>query len=160
MHARTGDAAEYAFFTVPGASVNCCLGRAAAGHELQIFGNRAGLLSLANVFLWFLANSCRRELLSFGELDYMRLDRHLSVTIRLSDEVEAGTHGALMKQDSGESIEWAISEEGLQAVGLLIHRLASRPEHEYDRLLGADRSDLGVEIRMSDASEWLQMGMP
>ena len=74
MPPATGDAAEYRFLTAPGACVQCRLVGEQGGRELQVFGNRAGLLSLANVLLWFVANAWRREFLSFRELEFMQLD--------------------------------------------------------------------------------------
>ena len=70
-----------------------------------------------------------------------------------------GSHGSLRRQDKGESLEWAISEEGLQMVALWIHRLVSRPAHEYDRLLVAEGSECGVHVRMTDCAEWLARGI-
>jgi hypothetical protein len=149
------DGAEYAFLTTPGASLVCRLAAWREGSELQLFGNRAGLLSLANILLWFIANSWRREFLSLGELGFARLEGQLTVCIRLSDDVPVDSHGKVRSLDGGESLEWAIAEEGLQQVALWIHHLVCQPEHEYDRLLVADSSEYGVHIRMTDAAEWL-----
>jgi hypothetical protein len=54
-------------------------------------------------------------------------------------------------------LEWTVSENGLIRVALLIHRLACRPEHEYDRLLMESESDMGVQIRLTDAVDWLRV---
>jgi hypothetical protein len=71
----------------------------------------------------------------------------------------ADSHGTLRRQDRGESLEWAIAEEGLQQVALWVHRLVSSPAHEYDRLLVAAGSVCGVQVRMTDAAEWLSRGV-
>jgi hypothetical protein len=56
------DEAEYQLFTAPDASVLVRLQPMKYSRpELQLFGNRAGLLSLANIFLWLVANAWRRE---------------------------------------------------------------------------------------------------
>jgi hypothetical protein len=154
-----GDTAEYAFLTSPGARVECCLVSSIEGQELQLLGNRVGLLSLANIFLWFIANSWRREFLSIGELAFVLLDRQLSLSIRLTDDRPLDSHGSINRQDKAEALEWAISEEGLQQIALRLHRLVSRPGHEYDRLLVVHGSACGVHIRMTDAAEWLAMGI-
>jgi hypothetical protein len=154
MRPASGDAGEYRFLTTRGARVQCRLVEEQSGRDLQVFGNRSGLLSLANILLWFLANSWRREFLSFGELGFVQLDGRLAVCLRIADEVPANSHGVLHIQDRGELLEWAIPEEGLQQVALWMHRLASNPAHEYDRLLVADESECGVHVRMTDAAEW------
>ncbi len=159
MQPASGDAAEYRFLTAPEACVSCRLVAEPGGPELQLFGNRAGLLSLANILLWFVANSWRREYLSFGELAFMQLDGTLSVCLRIADEVPAASHGVLHRQDRCESLEWTISEDGLKQVALWMHSLVSKPGHEYDRLLVAEESECGVHVRMTDAAEWLQRGV-
>jgi hypothetical protein len=159
MQSASGDAAEYCFLTVPGACVQCRLVEEAGGRELQIFGNRAGLLSLANILLWLIAKAWRREFLSFGELGFVQLDGTLAVCLRIADEVRADSHGILRRQDRGESLEWAVTEEGLQQVALCMHHLVSSPAHEYDRLLVAAGSECGVHVRMTDAAQWLQSGV-
>ena len=159
MQPASGDAAEYRFLTMSGSCVRCDLVEEQGGRDLQVFGNRAGLLSLANILLWFVANAWRREFLSFGELGFVQLDGGLSVCLRIADEVSADSHGILHRQDSGESLEWVITEEGLKQVALWMHGLVSKPSHEYDRLLVAQGSECGVHVRMTDASEWLQRGV-
>ena len=159
MQPASGDAAEYRFLATPGACVQCRLVEEQGGRELQVFGNRAGLLSLANILLWFLAIAWRREFLSFGELGFVQLDGRLRVCLRIADEVPADSHGVLHRQDRGESLEWAITEEGLKQVALWMHSLVSKPGHEYDRLLVTEESECGVHIRMTDAVEWLQRGI-
>ena len=144
---------------MPGACVQCRLAQEQAARELQLFGNRAGLLSLANILLWFVANAWRREFLSLGELGFAELDGKLAVCLRIADDVLAGSHGIVHLRDRNESLEWAITEEGLIQVALWMHRLVSQPGHEYDRLLMAQGSECGVHVRMTDAAEWLRRGV-
>lgn len=153
----SGDHAEYRFLTASQASVDCRLALPREQPELQLFGNRAGLLSLANVLLWFIANAGRREFLSLAELDFIRLAGLISVSIRLTDGAPSG-HCAVRRLDRGELLESAITEEGLRQVALGMHRLMSVPEHEYDRLMVADESEFGIHIRMTDVVRWLESG--
>ena len=159
MQPPSGDAAEYAFFTMPGSHIEGRLVSVPSGQELQLFGNRAGLLSLANVLLWFLANAWRREFFSLGELDFVNLQGQLAVCLRLTEAEADGTHGVLHRLDQGELLEWTISEDGLQQVALWMHRLVSGPAHEDDRLLVAEASEYGVHVRMTDAAEWVSKGV-
>ena len=124
--------------------------------ELQIFGNRAGLLCLTNVLLWFVANAFRREFLSLGDLPFVQEEGSVSVCIRLTTEDRKGDHGVLFRTDKDAQLEWVISEHDLQEVALLMHRLISVPEHEYDRLQMAADTEAGVQVRMTDAVEWIQ----
>jgi hypothetical protein len=153
---RLDDAAEYRFLTAPGSCVECRLvSMPDKEAELQLFGNRAGLLSLANVFLWFLANAWRREFLSLQELGFVRLDARLSVCMRLTDDKPDDGHGTILHRDRGQLLEWSITEAGLQQVALWIHRIVSAPGHEYVRLDMAPGSECGVHIRQTDVLVWL-----
>ena len=104
MQPASGDTAEYRFLTMPGACVQCRLAQEQAARELQLFGNRAGLLSLANILLWFVANAWRREFLSLGELGFAELDGKLAVCLRIADDVLAGSHGIVHLRDRNESL--------------------------------------------------------
>ena len=148
------DTSEYRFLTTSDAHVECRLAKGAHGEELQILANRAGLLSLANVLLWLHANSWRREFLSLGELSYVKLDGSTVVHIRI-DEDDESHHGRLGRLDRGQLLEWSIAETGLLQVALWMHNLASKPEHEYDRLFVACDSEFGIVIRLTDAEAWL-----
>jgi len=112
MQPASGDAAEYRFLTAPGACVQCRLVEQQGGRELEVFGNRAGLLSLANILLWFVANAWRREFLSFGELGIVQLAGRLAVCLRIADEMPADSHGTLHLQDRGASLEWQSLRRG------------------------------------------------
>ena len=156
MQPRSPDEAEYRFLTAPGAAVRLRLAADERGQpELQVFGNRAGLLSLANVLLWLLANAWRREFLAFAELPFVHVEVPLAVCIRLTDAEATGRDGLLCRSDRGGQFEWAVSEDDLRHVALVVHRLASHPGHEYDRLSVDEGSAAEVHIRMTDATEWL-----
>jgi hypothetical protein len=159
MQPRSSDEDHYRFLTAATALVQVRLELDERGYpELQILGNRAGLLSLANVLLWLYTNAWRREFLSLGELPFVRLEGSLSVFMRLMDEEPKCCDGLLSRADQGEQFEWTITEEDLRRVALLVHRLVCCPGHEYDRLQMADESTAGVQVRMTDAAEWLQCG--
>jgi hypothetical protein len=156
MPSRSPDDAEYRFLMAPAASVQVRLaGGEPGGPELQVFGNRAGLLSLANVLLWFLANGWRREFLSLRELPFVHLEGSLAVSLRLTLEADTGFDGLLTRTDRGEQFEWVFAQGDIQRVGLVLHQLACDPCHEYDRLRLEERSAAGVHVRMTDAAAWL-----
>jgi hypothetical protein len=156
MRPRSGDEADYRFLTAPGAAVSVRLAADEQGQpELQLFGNRAGLLSLANLLLWLVANAWRRELLSLAELPFVQVETPLAVCLRLTDAEATGRDGLLWRTDRGEQFEWSVSEDDLQRVALVVHRLASNPGHEYDRLLMAEGSAAAVHVRMTDAAKWV-----
>ena len=160
MKTRSADEANYRFLTVPGARLQASLSVGdAVRQELCLFGDRAGLLSLANVLLWFVANAWRREFLSFAELGFVDQLGPLSVRIRLSDEAATGRHGRVVREDRGESLEWSISEDDLRRAALGVHHLACDPGHEYDRLLMEDGSEFEIHLRMTDATTWLAAGI-
>jgi hypothetical protein len=142
--------------TAPGAQLVLRLEADAKGQpEVLLRGNRAGLLSLANVVLWLRALVWRRELLSFGELPFVENDGHVALHIRVGANGTAGGHGVLKRLDHGDEFEWTIHEDDLQSVGLVVHRLAANPDEEYVRLEMESGSAAGIHIRMADVREWL-----
>ena len=157
MGARmTNDEAHIRFMTVPGAHLAVGLGTDDGGRvELLLFGNRAGLLSLANVVLWLRAMASRRELLSFGDLPFVETTDSIALHIRVGADDATGSHGAVRKLDRGAEFEWAIPEDDLQGVGLSIHHVAANPEYEYERLAVEAGSAAGIQVRMTDTDEWL-----
>jgi hypothetical protein len=148
------DDTELAFFSVSDSRVDIGMGLRGSLPELKIYGNRAGLLSIANILFWFLANSYRREFLSLTSLPFVHVGASVSVSIRLTAEDALETDGLLVRADRNNQFEWAVSEEELQRIALSIHQLVSNPPHEYDRLMLAEGSVAGIEIRLTDASEW------
>jgi hypothetical protein len=157
MPPRSSDEAEYRFLMAPSAAVRVQLATDAKGWpELQLFGNRAGLLSLANVLLWLVANAWRREFLALADLPFVRVEIPLAVCVRLTDGEPTDRDGLLSRLDRGEQFEWEVCEDNLRRVALGVHRMASMPEHEYDYLHLADGSAAEIHIRMTDAAEWLQ----
>jgi hypothetical protein len=159
MEPRSPDEADYQFMTSPGAKVEMRLADATDGPELQLFGNRAGLLSLANILLWFTAHAYWREFLPLTELPFVRTEGILSVSLHMTAEEPTNRDGSLVRSDSGEQIQWTISEDDLLRVALSVHRLASMPGHEYDCLKLSERSVAGIQIRMTDALAWIQKGI-
>ena len=150
------DEADYHFLTTTGAAL--ALRLAADEHsqsEVQFFGNRAGLLSLANVLLWLVGNTWRREFLAFAELPFVRVETPLAVCLRVTNAEGTGRDGLLCRTDRQAQFEWVICESDLERVALLLHRLASRPSHEYDRLNMSEGSAADIHIRMTDAAAWL-----
>lgn len=157
MPIRSPDEAEYHFLTMPGAIVQVRVASSAdRDAQLQVFGNRAGLLSLANVLVWMRANAYRREFLSFAELPFVKLEGSLSLFLRLTLANKTGRDGLLRRTDRGEQFEWNIAEDDLQRVAFNMHCLVSKPEHEYDLLNMDDDSAATIHVRMTDAGEWLR----
>jgi hypothetical protein len=158
MQPLSPDEADYRFLTAPGAIVRVRLAAGERGQsELQVFGNRAGLLSLANVLLWLVAQAWRREFLALADLPFVQVEAPLAVGLRMTDAAATGRDGLLRRTDRGEQFEWAIAQEDLQRLALLLHRLASNPRHEYDRLLMTEGSAAEVHVRMTDAADWLDV---
>lgn len=152
----TSDDAHIRFMTVPGARVALDQGRASDGQaEILLLGNRAGLLSLANVVLWLRAVSSRREMLSLAELPFVETKGAMGLLIRVGTEEATGSHGSLRKTELDVEFEWLIPEDDLEIVGLSIHRLTANPDAEYQRLRVEAKSDVGIQIRMTDAEAWL-----
>jgi|HubBroStandDraft_4_1064222.scaffolds.fasta_scaffold154872_3 hypothetical protein len=149
MHST--DEADFRFLTAADAVIRLRIAADERGQaELQVFGNRAGLLSLANVLLWFVADASGREFLGFGELPFVQVEPPLVVFLRLTDADGTGQHGILRRTDRGEQFEWSIPEDDLERVALIIHRLVCIPWHEYDRLMMGAGSDAEVQIRLTD----------
>jgi hypothetical protein len=107
------------------------------------------------VLLWLVANAYRRELLSLAELTFVRIAGAEHVVIRVSADDGDGRDGLLKSGDGCEQVEWEIAEEDLKRVALMIHRIVSIPEHEYDRLRVRKGSCAEIEVRLSDVREWL-----
>ena len=92
----TSDDAHIRFMTVPGARLALDQGQGNDGQtEILLLGNRAGLLSLANVVLWLAAVSWRREkLLSLAELPFVEAKGAMSLLIRIEAADATGAHGS------------------------------------------------------------------
>jgi hypothetical protein len=149
------DANHYRFLSAPSATVQIRLSVSTRGEpEVQIFGNRAGLLSLANVLLWLVANAWRREFLSLADLPFVHVEAPLAVCIRLTCTEPTGRDGSVSLLDHGAQYEWEVSEDDLKRIAVGIHRLVCDPEHEYDYLYMADGSVAQIHIRMTDAGQW------
>lgn len=126
------------------------------GHrELQLLGNRAGLLSLANILLWLWANGSSREFLTLGELPFVHLEGPLAVHLRVVWADGTGRWGCINIEDRAEQLEWSISEDDLRGLALCVHSLSCRPDLEYASDLTAETSEVEVLILMTDAAHWL-----
>jgi hypothetical protein len=155
LHRGTDDA-EYLFLTVPQTELKICLiPDARDGPELQLFGNRAGLLSLANILLWLLANRWRREFLSLVELPFVQATGLVSVYLRLTLDEGKGRDGLISRIDHSDQFEWVFAEDDLRRFALRIHSLVCNPAHEYDLLQVEEGSAVGVHVRMTDVMTWL-----
>jgi hypothetical protein len=148
------DLSEYRFFARDDATLDARLDAPDGRPVLAISGNRAGLLCLSNVLLWFIGNGWGREFLCFGSLPFVRLSDVKDVVLRLSPD-DSDVDDGLLRLGGGDRVEWEISEAGLRRVALVVHHIVSMPEHEYDRLRVRPGSDLDVEVRLSDVREWL-----
>ncbi len=124
------------------------------GRELLLQGTRGGILSLSNMLLWLNANSWRRELLNLTDLSFYRAEG-FSMLVRISDSERPGNCGTLLYDTLVSSIEWTLCDIALERAGLVLHRLACRPEHEYDFFEMSHASDMNMRVRMSDAADWL-----
>src|SRR5438128_2636887 len=113
----TSDEAHIKFMTIPGAHFVLRLGSDVQGRpEVLLFGNRSGLLSLANLLLWLQVIAWRRELLSFSELPFVEAEGSIAFHIRVGAEEATGSHGSVWKLDRGEEFEWVIPEDDLQRI--------------------------------------------
>jgi hypothetical protein len=156
---KSPDDEAYQFLAAPGARLDVELAKNSADQsELRLLGNRAGLLSFANVLLWLSANDFRREVLSIAELPFVHLAGSLSFCMRMIGGHPSEGYGALCRLDRGFEYEWHLSDAQLQRAALLIHHLACLPAHEYDRVELAAGSAASMEVRMTDAAAWIAQG--
>jgi hypothetical protein len=147
------DAAELAFFAFPAADLTLRGESSPKSRlELQIFGNRAGIASLANALFWLHANGFRREFLSVSELPYLRILDKSSLIIHVTTEDDTGVFGQCRVLDEKAGFEWLLPEDELLRVAVAIHRLASIEGHEYelfDTIPGSGpRWDAAIHIRI------------
>jgi hypothetical protein len=128
------DAEAIGFFVFPGARLNATLLREAGTRqpEIQILGNREGLASLANVFLWLHANAFRREVLSLAKLPFATMSGKLALALRVTDAKSYGTFGRCRSLGVGEAFEWSLSEDDLLRLAVQVHHLVSLEGHEYE----------------------------
>ena len=149
------DAAHYSLLVPSGAHLSVRLAPGPSDRpELQLHGNRRGLLALANIVLWLHANSDRRESLSFAELSFVESALGEPLSLHLRDGDATGVYGLLRETPDG-AVEWTLAEADLQRLGLLVHRLVSLPKHEYDRPPLEAGGNVDLHIRMLDIGHWL-----
>jgi hypothetical protein len=150
------DDTEFALFTLPDAELTISY-RHESGKvpEVCLFGNRQGIISLANLLLWLLANSSRKEFLAVTGLPFVSVEGAASLTIRLTDTEESGNYGLVHALDKGSQFEWELSEDDLRNLSLSVHHLGSMPEHEYDIFPLGNKTDVRVHIRLTDLKKYL-----
>jgi hypothetical protein len=150
------DGTEYQLLTYPGAALVASVVREpGAIPEVRLFGNRGGVLSLANVMLWFHARGFEREFLPVTQLPFVKCEGSVSLVIRLVDQASApGRSGQVHALDDMAQFEWRLPDEDLQAVALSMHRLACFWEHEYELYPLSDDQvgDARIHARLTDTS--------
>lgn len=143
------DEAEYRLLTQTGAFLTISPGPLFDGlPQIHVFGNREGMLSLANVLLWLHANGSRREFLSVSSLPFVQKTGVIALSIHLLIENSTSDYGCVLRRDKGEQFEWSLPEDDLRALGLTVHHLACFPEHGYDRLPNSRRGDAWVWLEL------------
>ncbi len=148
------DSSHLRFLTPQEASLLAQISTDSSGApELQLFGNRAGLLSLANCAFWLYFNAERRAVLSLAELPCLD-PASRKVTILASDADDSGSYG-ILRIAPDASVEWVIPEDSLFRFAWLVHSLVCRPGHEYDRFEVEPASSLLLQVRMIDVQHWL-----
>jgi hypothetical protein len=153
---KLSQAAEYHLFTLPGAKLTASL-RHEAGKlpEVCVFGNRAGVASLANLFFWLLGNSYQSEVLPVTSLPFVEVKDRVSLAIRLIDGDANGNFGSVRSLDKASQFEWELTEDDLRSLALAVHRLVCQPEHEYDIFPAGEDTEANVHIRLTDIDTWL-----
>lgn len=145
----------YDIFSLPESCVTLNLAESENETEFQIFGNRVGLLSLSNVFLWLTHNPNQCEYSSVMELPFVQVDRSLSLIMRIADAEATNLAGKFVSHDAENLLEWSISEGDLVRVSLEMHKIVSDPHHEYSIL----RMEKGIcdwlHMRMTDVENWI-----
>jgi len=144
------DEDEYCLLTQPGALLTISLAPPYEGlSRIHVLGNREGMLSLANVLLWFHANGSRREFLSVTSLPFVQRQGMIALSIRmLQEDSTPDDYGWLQLMDKGQQYEWILPEDDLQPLGLAVHRLACFPEHGYDLLPNTRRGDAWIWLEL------------
>ena len=143
------DEDEYRLLTQPRASLAISLDPPFEGlPQIHVFGNREGMLSLANVLLWLLANDWRREFLSITSLPFVQGQGDIALSIRVLDEDGTSDCGWLQLMDKGQQFEWCLPEDDLRRLGLTAHHLACFPEHGYALLPNTRRGDASVRLEL------------
>jgi hypothetical protein len=149
------DTDEYQFLSGPDATVTVQLdARRASQPCLLIHGNRAGLLALANVLLWLVANGWRREFLSLAELPFVHMDGAIRLVVCMTDDDATGRDGVVIPIDGQEQYEWSVAEPDLERLAVDIHGIVANPAREY-LAARVDPAGTGIEIRMLDVHDWL-----
>lgn len=147
---------EYKFFALAGAKLTVSLRREfKKPAEICVFGNRAGVGSLANLLFWLLGNSYQSEVLPVTSLPFVDVKDRVSLAIRLVDGDGNGNLGSIRAIDENSQFEWELAEKDLRGLALAVHRLACRPEHEYDIFPLGEDTEANFHIRLTDIDTWL-----
>lgn len=150
MTTRQSDDDEYRLLTQSGAALSISLASPFEGLPvIHLFGNREGMLSLANVLLWLHANSFRREFLSITALPFVQQQGGISISVHVLAVDGTSDYGRVRLSDKDKQFEWELPEDDLKALGLTVHRLACVPEHGYDRLPNTQRGDAWVLLELT-----------
>ena len=156
------DDSEYNLLTYPGSELNISVARdPGRATEIRLYGNRPGILSLANILLWFLAREFEREVISLTSLRFAKVEGSASLSVRVSDEVITPEQAGTVRAREGAShFEWLLPEDDLRHVALSLHRMACFWEHEYDLYPYADEHvrDARIHARVIDVEQYLPHG--
>ncbi len=147
------DSGEYDLLTLPDADVVVRLAQQLGRPvEIEVLGNRQGILSLANALLWLYANAFRREFMSLTGLPFVRKAEVALVVRVLEQDNDDPGHGWLQQLDVGVQFEWQLPEDDLVRLALLLHRLGCCPEHGYDMVPVGEanrrRTDATVRVEL------------
>ena len=147
---------ELEFFSQPDAELTISLhGEAGRLPQIRLWGNRRGILSLANLVLWLWVGADSDEL-SLAELPFVSSTDGSSLILVVDDAIESANR--VWRRQAGV-YDWHLSDDMVRRVGLTIHNLAARPAHEYDAFVAGEElmfnTTAEVEIRMTDIDDYL-----
>jgi len=142
------DAAHIQFLTIPRAELKISLKRNSSPKELQFFGNRPGLLSLAHVLHWLDFNSHRREILAASELPFVKTK--LRFFFRLVTDLKPEEFGTIHRRK--KEWEWCFCEDQVRRITRVVNQIAFWIEHEYWKI---GVSEFEIHFRMIDVRSWL-----
>jgi hypothetical protein len=131
-----GDATEFRFLAYP----NSRMALSFAEGRLHLEGNRASVLSLANILLWMRWNSTKRSHVLLNELSFLTAVDNVSLAVQLEDYASSW----IERTDAGRFV-WTMDENDLLQVALEVHRTASIAGHEYTLF---DPAGYWVEVRI------------
>ena len=101
---------EYQFLVFPESALSISIGENYEGlPQIEVRGNRRGMISLAGTLLWLHANSWR-EFLSLTGLSFVEKLVELALSIRVTDDHESRNNdcGILQRVDKDVQFEWRV----------------------------------------------------